>query len=129
MAAHNEFGAAAELVAADLLRRAGWEIVHQNWRFRQKELDLVVRRRGVVAFVEVRARRTRGHGRPGLHGHPLETIGPRKRRELEVAARAWVARHGRPGEDYRFDVVTFLTAPGRSPSLADASHLEDAWRV
>jgi putative endonuclease len=129
MAAHNEFGAAAELVAADLLRRAGWEIVHQNWRFRQKELDLVVRRRGVVAFVEVRARRARGHGRPGPHGHPLETIGPRKRRELEVAARAWVARHGRPGEDYRFDVVTFLTAPGRSPSLADASHLEDAWRV
>jgi putative endonuclease len=123
MASHNDFGAAAEQRAAELLQRGGWQVLHRNWRFRQKELDLVVRRRDVVAFVEVRARR------PGRHGHPLETIGPRKRRELEAAARAWIARHGTCRDVYRFDVITFVTAPGRVPVAADASHLEDAWRV
>jgi putative endonuclease len=123
MAAHNDFGAAAEQLAAELLQRGGWQVVHRNWRFGRKELDLVIRREDVVAFVEVRARR------PGHFGHPLETVSARKRRDLEAAARAWIAHHGRRRDIYRFDVITFLTARGRPPAAAEASHLEDAWRL
>jgi putative endonuclease len=123
MAAHNDFGAAAEQLAAELLQRSGWHVVHRNWRFQRREVDLVVRRGDLIAFVEVRARRT------GRWGHPLETVDSRKRRDLEAAARAWIARHGGARDAYRFDVITFLTAPGRPPAAADASHLEDAWRL
>jgi putative endonuclease len=123
MADHNDFGAAAETAAAHLLESAGWTIVHRNWRFRHKELDLVARKGGTVAFVEVRARR------PGTHGHPLETISARKRRDLAAAASAWAARHGTPRDSYRFDVITFLTPPHTSPSPTHATHLEDAWRL
>jgi Holliday junction resolvase-like predicted endonuclease len=61
--------------------------------------------------------------RPGRFGGALETIGPRKRRELEAAARAWVARHGSARDVYRFDVVAFRTPAGRAPAAGDAEHM------
>jgi putative endonuclease len=116
MAAHNDFGRAAEQAAAHLLADRGWAVLHRNWRFRHKEIDLIVRRGRIVAFVEVRARRST------RFGHPLETIGWRKRLDLQAAAQAWISSHGRPGDVYRFDTVV-LAAGG------PAEHLEDAWRV
>jgi putative endonuclease len=122
MAGHNDFGAAAETCAARLLESRGWRILHRNWRWRHKEIDLVARRGDLVAFVEVRARRT------ARYGHPLETIGPRKRREIEAAAAVWIARHGRPGERYRFDAIAVLDETGMGAADARLDHVEDAWR-
>jgi putative endonuclease len=123
MAAHNDYGNAAEELACDMLRHRGWTVLQRNWRFHRKEIDLVMRRQGIVAFVEVRARGS------ASHGHPLATIGPRKRRDLETAARSWVALNGRAHEAYRFDVVTVIgrsDVPGSPPLL---EHFEDAWRL
>jgi putative endonuclease len=122
MAAHNDFGAAAEALAAELFCRGGWQILARNWRGGRREIDLVARRGDTVAFVEVRARR------PGSFGGPLETVGPRKRRALEAAARVWIARHGRPRDVYRFDVVAFRTPAWRGPRRSDVEHVADAWR-
>jgi putative endonuclease len=116
MAAHNDFGRAAESRAAAHLTAAGWEIVHRNWRWHHKEVDLVARRGDIVAFVEVRARRS------ARCGHPAETISPRKQRDLAQAAQAWAASHGRPHDSYRFDVVTIL-------GTASPQHLEAAWHL
>jgi putative endonuclease len=116
MAAHNDVGRAAEDHAAALLAARGWAVLHRNWRWHRKEIDIVARKGSVIAFVEVRARRTTAHG------HPLETIGWRKRRDLELAAAAWIARHGPRHAEYRFDVITLLT--GGPPD-----HVEDAWRL
>ena len=130
MAAHNEFGAHAERLAADLLERNGWTILHRNWRFGRREIDLVARRGRTVAFVEVKARaRT-------IHGHPLESIDWRKRRDLGIAASGWIERHGRAGEEYRFDAVHVVRRPGpRSsrrgdcPARPDVQHTEGAWSL
>lgn len=122
MARHNDFGTAAESCAARLLESRGWRILHRNWRWRHKEIDLVVRRGDLVAFVEVRARRT------ARYGHPLQTIGARKRREIEAAAAVWIARHGRPGERYRFDAIAVLDETGTGAADARLDHVEDAWR-
>jgi putative endonuclease len=121
MAAHNDFGRAGEVAAAELLRGRGWTTLGANWRSGRREIDLIVRRGRLVAFVEVRARSTLDCG------HPAETIGWRKRRDLQLAAQAWIRRHGRPNEEYRFDVVAITRDPGRTALLAD--HYEDAWRL
>jgi putative endonuclease len=118
LAGHNDLGRAAEDAAAALLAGQGWRVLHRNWRWRHKEIDIIAQRGGVIAFVEVRARRATGHG------HPLETIGWRKRRDLERAALAFIASGRVPGAPagYRFDVITIVT--GELPE-----HTEDAWRL
>lgn len=122
MADHNEFGRAAEALAAERLQSAGWTVLHRNWRWHRRELDIVARQGRTVAFVEVRARSTTGHG------HPLETVGWRKQRDIEAAGLAWIRRHGGPRDVYRLDVVT-VVAPDGDMRYAVVDHVADAWRV
>ena len=56
----------------------------------------------MVTFVEVKTRRGEGFG------GPVAAVGWRKQRELSRSALVWVARHGREGDEYRFDVVGVL---------------------
>ena len=62
---------------------------------------------GVVAFVEVKARRGE------RFGGPVEAVNWRKQRELGRSARVWVDRHGRRDDAYRFDVIGVLLAGSR----------------
>jgi putative endonuclease len=120
MARSHDFGRGCEALAAAELTRSGWRVVHRNFRIGHREIDLVIRRGRQVAFVEVK-------GRSGLsYGHPLESIGPAKRRDVEVAARGWISAHGRPGDRYRFDAVAVVRGRG-GPARID--HIEDAWRA
>jgi len=78
------------------------------------EVDLIVRRGSVVAFVEVKSR-------PSLD-QAVQALTPAQRRRIERGAAAFLAR--RPdlaGCDLRFDLM--LVTPGRLPR-----HLPDAWR-
>lgn len=114
------FGDRGEAIAARHLERAGWRILERNFRMGRKEVDLVIGKSGVVAFVEVKTR-----AGPGF-GHPLEAITWKKRREIQQVASAWIDRHGRPDDTYRFDAVAVIFEPGRDPGV---EHVEDAWRL
>ena len=108
-----------EELAENYLKDKGWRVLDRNARFLRKEIDLVVERNGVVAFVEVK-------GRTGTaHGHPLESITWRKRRAISLAARMWVARSEFPARAYRFDAVSVRLIPGGELEL---EHIEGAWR-
>jgi putative endonuclease len=96
------FGVLGERVAAKWLQRAGWRVLQRRYRSGHRDIDLIVERSGLVAFVEVKAR----HGAD--FGDPVEAVNWRKRRELTRSAVTWIDRHGRPGESYRFDVVGVL---------------------
>jgi putative endonuclease len=41
-------------------------------------------------------------------------------------AGAWIERHGRPDDVYRFDAVAILLPSGGEPHI---EHVEDAWRM
>jgi putative endonuclease len=62
-------------------------------------MDVIAMRPGLVVFVEVKTRSSRGHGLPE------EAVDPVKCQRLVRGARAWLRRHGRPGLRARFDVV------------------------
>jgi putative endonuclease len=119
MARSHDLGRRGEDIAAAYLRGRGWRILDRNWRFHHKELDLVAERNGVVAFVEVKARDAGGWG------HPLEAITAAKRRDLIVAARAWVGLRGTAGQSYRFDAVAVIRGQDRTR----VEHVEGAWRL
>ena len=112
-------GARYERVAARILERRGFTVLDRNVRFRRKEIDLVVRRGPIVAFVEVKGRRGEACG------HPLDAVTFRKRAEIESVAHWWIQRRGRPGMIYRFDAVA-VTEDRRGRLLVE--HVEDAWR-
>lgn len=113
-------GSLGEDIAARALERHGWTLLHRNYRFGHKEIDLVARHGEVVAFVEVKTRASAGFG------HPLEAITSRKRREIQQVAAAWIQRHGHPSDVYRFDAIAVFISEDRPPRI---EHVEDAWRI
>jgi putative endonuclease len=102
------------------LTSCGWDIERHRFRLGRHDLDVVARRDGLVAFVEVK---TRGSA---VCGAPVESIGWRKRRTLARVAEVWRLRHGLPGELYRFDVVSVQVGRGGGYSV---EHIPDAWRL
>jgi putative endonuclease len=112
-------GALGERVAARWLVLGGWQVVARRFRSGHRDIDLVARRDGTVAFVEVKARR-------GLAlGDPVEAVGWRKQRQLARSAWVWIDRHGQAGESYRFDVIGVLFGPGG----VRVRHVENAFPV
>jgi putative endonuclease len=75
-------------------------------------VDLIARRRGVVAFVEVKARASDEGAAMALDQYRL--------RRVAVAAERLAPRFKRPGDDIRIDAI-FLV-PGRLPR-----HLANVW--
>ena len=102
MNARQQFGRAAEEAAAQYLLHRGWTLLGRNVRIGRGELDLIVRRADVLAFVEVKARRT------AEYGTPEDAVDARKRRKVARLAELWLSVRPwalRGVNDVRFDVV------------------------
>ncbi len=110
----NQKGAAYEEAAAVFLRAAGYEILDRNWSCPMGELDIVARKDGTVAFVEVRARSNPDYG------GPAESITPSKKVKIIKAAMAYIKARRPEAEEYRFDIVGIV--PGNEPD-----HIEGAF--
>lgn len=119
MALSHDYGRICEDIAARHLTAGGWIVLHRNFRFGHKEVDVIARRANVVAFVEVKGRSGDGFG------HPLEAITRAKRAEIGRVAAYWIARFGVAGDVYRFDAIAVHGNAAR-PVI---EHVEDAWRM
>jgi putative endonuclease len=100
--ARRAFGQAGEDRAAAWYRARGYEVLARNWRCRDGELDLVVRRGRTLVFVEVKARRT------DRFGTPAEAVTPRKQVRLRTLARRYLEIADVGPCALRFDVVSIL---------------------
>ena len=90
---HGEEAALAHLLAQ------GLRLVERNFRCKGGEIDLVMRQRDTLVFVEVRQRAGAGHG------DAAASITPAKRRRLLLAAQLYLLRLAPPAPACRFDVV------------------------
>jgi putative endonuclease len=102
-AAHIELGQIGEDLAVAWYRGHGYRVLDRNWRCSIGELDMVARRGGLLAVVEVKTRRTDAFGVPAL------AVTPAKQRRLRRLAACWLAEHpvGRCVE-VRFDVASVV---------------------
>jgi putative endonuclease len=105
-------GRRGEAMAAWYLRLKGWRILARRVKTPRGEVDLVARRGGTVAFVEVK-------WRSGAHELGLAIDAYRLRR-VAAAAEAIAPRFVGSGDLQRIDVL--LLAPGRFPR-----HIVNAW--
>ncbi|MBV6509194.1 MAG: hypothetical protein JJLCMIEE_02262 [Acidimicrobiales bacterium] len=96
-------GAAGEEVAARWYGRRGYAVLDRNWRCREGEIDLVLRKGHEIVFCEVKTRTS------GAFGHPVEAVTTAKQRRLRRLASAWLSERApfRPAS-IRFDVATIL---------------------
>lgn len=113
-------GLAGEHAALAYLTSCGWSVEAHRFRLGRHDLDLVVRKGLVIAFVEVKTRRSLAFG------IAAEAVGWRKQRTLAKVAELWRLRYGRPGDTYRFDLVSVADAGG---GRYEVDHLADAWRL
>jgi putative endonuclease len=95
-------GVSGEDLAAEWYEANGYEIVVRNWRCRDGELDLVVRRQRTIVFCEVKARSS------DAFGLPIEAITYAKRQKLRVLAAKWLDESPVRPKEIRFDVVSVL---------------------
>jgi putative endonuclease len=117
--ARQTLGRVGETVAARWLRRRGWRVMAERFRSGRRDVDLIVERDGMVAFVEVKTRRD------AAFGDPIEAVSWRKQRELIRSAKVWADRFGPPGACYRFDVVGVIVV-GRDARIR---HIENAFAL
>ena len=98
-------------VALDHLTRAGLTLVARNYSCRYGEIDLVMRDRDIIVFVEVRYRRGAGFG------GGIDSVDAAKRAKLVRAAEVFLIDHPRlAGAACRFDVLAIGGAEG-APSM------------
>jgi putative endonuclease len=105
-------GLSAESRAAALLIAKGFRILARRWKSPAGEIDIVARRRGLLVFVEVKARERLDDAAWSVTG--------RQRARIAAAAEAWLATYGDANiRDIRFDAM--LVAPRRIPQHIPAA--------
>ncbi len=116
MGKHNEFGKEGEQIASDLLLQKGYTILRRNYRYQKAEIDIIAKKDGILAIVEVRAR-------SNDQIIPIaDTISKKKIKRLVMAADTYITENLLDVE-VRFDVIAIL----KNKKVYKVDHLEDAF--
>ena len=113
-------GLEGERTAIAFLTSCGWSVEAHRFKLGRHDIDLVIRQGHTVAFVEVKTRRSNSCGTG------LEAVNRRKQHDIARVASVWVLRYGRPGDEYRFDLLAIQDSGGAAPLI---EHVADAWRL
>ena len=99
-------GLSAEARAAAYLMAKGYRILAKRFRTPHGEIDIVARKRNLVAFIEVKARASLDEA--------AYAVTPRQQARIIDAAQGWLIAHPEHAEyELRFDAM--LIAPRRLP--------------
>ncbi len=113
-------GREGERLAERHLRGLGYKTIARQYSTPVGELDLVMRDRDTVVFVEVKTRGDR------KFAEPEDAITRDKRRRLVRTARWYLEHTGRAEQPCRFDVVTIILPPDGEPQIR---HYPDAFEA
>ena len=100
--ARRRLGADGEELVAAWYEANGYEVVERNWRCRDGELDLIVRRARMIVFCEVKTRTS------DAFGLPAEAVTYEKRRRVRHLAARWLEDAPIRAIEIRFDVASVL---------------------
>ena len=117
----TELGAWGERRVAEHLEREGYCVLERNFRCRMGEIDLIVRKGDVLAFVEVKLRKN------AVHGEAREFVTWTKRQKLHTTATWYLMSHPQAEElRLRFDVAE-VYAPQGAEGPATVRYIENAF--
>jgi putative endonuclease len=116
MALHNELGKKGEQLAVNFLSKKGYEIIERNYRFDKAEVDIIAKKKEILAIVEVKTRSSIDFG------NPQDFVKPKQIQRLVKAVDEYVTVNGLDVE-VRFDIIA-IVKNGRSFNI---EHLQDAF--
>ena len=120
MARHNKLGKEGEQAACEYLIGKGYTVRETNWRMGHLEIDIVAHEpaANLLHIVEVKTR-----SGDVAHYDPMESITPKKIRNLVAAANGYIGAHELPmGIQYDVMIIT-----GNAPDFV-IQYIPDAFQ-
>ncbi len=112
------WGQGAEWLAIFFLTLKGYRILARRFKCKSGEIDLIAKKRNLICFIEVKARKTTHDA--------LYALSHKQKRRISKAAEWYIAKNMTPNLNcdniYRFDVMA--VEPWRMPT-----HITDAWQM
>lgn len=115
-------GDRGEVAACGFLKEKGYKILDKNYKCKIGEIDVVAKREGRLAFIEVK---TRTGPRFGM---PQEAVDRKKQEKIFKLAQWYMKEKKLEKIPVAFDVVAVLWAEGKAPEvrlIMDAYEKED----
>lgn len=103
----QQVGQHGEDLAVKHLKRKGYKIIERNYRNRLGEIDIIAKHKGVLVFIEVKARKTE------RYGHAKLAVTKAKQRKISITALAYLKSQYKTQPRARFDVVTVQPTEGQ----------------
>ncbi|MFW6081331.1 MAG: YraN family protein [Desulfosalsimonas sp.] len=100
----RQYGRMGESLAVGHLKKNGYRILARNYRNRFGEIDVIARHKGVIVFVEVKARSS------AQYGPPKAAVDRNKQKKISMTALGYLKENRSMDERARFDVVCVDTA-------------------
>lgn len=112
----NRLGSDGEEIAASFLKKKGYKILAQNWRYGHLEIDIISQHDNFLVIVEVKTRDS------DTFGHPSQFVNSKKHNNLYKATEEYIELTNYQGE-VRFDIIS-IYQKGNSWKI---EHYEDAF--
>ena len=104
---NQQFGQKSEALAVKHLKKNKYKILTQNYRTKLGEIDIIAKDKDTLAFVEVKARKSKEYG------HPKEAVTPRKQKKISMVALHYLKATNQSHAKARFDVVAISFADSK----------------
>lgn len=113
---NRRLGAYGEVLAAEYLKKHGYEILKRNFKCPFGEVDIIARLDDIVAFVEVKTRTS------DYFGLPNEAVDKKRQQRYKNCVKYYFS--GREIDvTVRFDIIEVFVAAGGT----DVNHIENAF--
>ena len=121
MASRNKLiGGWGEEIALKHLKKEGYKPVSAGYRTRFGEIDIIVKNRQYIVFVEVKLRKD------DRFAQAREFVNAAKQRRLRLTAEMWLQKNETALQP-RFDVIEIYAKDGEKTDSPVISHLENAF--
>ena len=112
----RSLGQAAEDLASNYLQKQGFTIVARNYRYQRAEVDIIAQKKGLLLFLEVKARSS------DQFGYPEAFVTPQQKALIHAAAEDYILAQ-QWEEAIRFDIIAVFNRNGQMK----LTHFEDAF--
>ena len=120
MGRSNLSGPWGEALAAEYLRKKHYSIVAVGYRCRYGEIDLIVKDRKYLVFVEVKLRKSANFAKA------MEYVDRKKQEKLRITASLYLSQNPTDLQP-RFDVIEIYAPDGEETAKPKINHLEGAF--